>query len=120
MFAKFFKRRLTSGLCFVLAATFAISSLPVGMMGGGDVDAAPIEANYAPKATYTSVVGNIHDYNDPNNTKLTDGIYAEDTYCNKLFGFTPKSINTGYITFDFGEEMDLTRIVLSGLQGTIA
>ena len=75
MFAKFFKRRLTSGLCFVLAATFAISSLPVGMMGGGDVAAAPIEANYAPKATYTSVVGNIHDYNDPNNTKLTDGIY---------------------------------------------
>ena len=116
MFAKFFKRRLTSGLCFVLAATFAISSLPVGMMGGGDVAAAPIEANYAPKATYTSVVGNIHDYNDPNNTKLTDGIYAEDTYCNKLFGFTPKSINTGYITFDFGEEMDLTRIVLSGFE----
>ena len=112
------KSKLRALLSSVLALSLAFTSLPAGMVGRGEVAAASstIEANYASKATYTSEVGKIHDYNDPDNTKLTDGVYAGDTYCNKLFGFTPTSITTGYITFDFGKEMDLTRVVLSGFE----
>ncbi len=112
------KSKLRTLLSSVLALSLAFTSLPAGMVGSGEVAAASstIEANYAPMATYTSEVGTIHDYNDPDNTKLTDGVYAGDTYCDKLFGFTPRSITTGYITFDFGEEIDLTRVVLSGFE----
>ena len=116
MIAKFFKRRLASCLCFVLAATCIVSSLPPGITGNGNqVSAAEVhERNWARGTSYEVESAYWHDYKDPDGTKLTDGVYATD-YNNVLMGISPRW-STGYITMDLGTERTLNRVVMSGYE----
>ena len=116
MFTKFFKRRLASCLCFVLAATCIVSSLPPGITGGGyQVSAAEQhERNWALGASYEMQYKNHHDYDDPDFTKLTDGQYTNG-YTNTLLVFGCRW-DTGYITMDLGHPRTLSRVVISGYE----
>lgn len=107
MFTKFFKRRLASCLCFVLAATCIVSSLPPGITGGGyQVSAAEQhERNWALGASYEMQYKNHHDYDDPDFTKLTDGQYTNG-YTNTLLVFGCRW-DTGYINHGSGTPEEL-------------
>ena len=117
MIAKFFKRRLTSCLCFVVAAACILSSLPLGIAGNGyqvsAADGQP-ERNWAQGASYVMEYSAHHNYDDPDGTKLTDGVYATD-YTDDLLVFATR-FGTTSIVMDLGYARDVNRIVISGFE----